>query len=163
MTYSLLNSSDYFSIDQKTGIIRLKKSLPSIITNFTLNIQVLENEINLTNQTNLFISIVNDDNNYFHLENRNDCFIDENQIIGTKICTIGKNSNDFIYQLINQNNNFQIFEHNGTIVNRKIFDYETDQHEYNLTILVRDRENQVRRYFSFKCLYFSSSLFHYLP
>jgi hypothetical protein len=145
MSYYLINSSDYFSIDEKTGIIRVKKSLPSIITNFTLNIKVFENGINLTDQTNLLISIINDDNNYFNLDYRNNCFLDENQIIGTRICTIGKNSNDFIYELIDQMNNFQIFQHNGTIINKKIFDYEKDPHEYNLTIIVRDRENQVGR------------------
>jgi hypothetical protein len=146
-TYYLINPPEYFSIDENTGIIRLKKSLPSTITNLTLTIKVLENEINLTNQTNLFIIILNDDKNYFNFEYRNDCFIEENQIIGTNICTIGKNSNDFIYELIDPTNNFQIFEYNGTIINKKIFDYEKDQHEYNITIIVKDRENQVQRKF----------------
>ena len=31
---------------------------------------------------------------------------------------------------------------NGTIISRKIFDYESDKHEYNVTIVVKDRENQ---------------------
>lgn len=142
-SYYLINPSDYFSIDEQTGIIRLKQSLPSLITNFTLNIKVFESGINLTDETILFISIINDDNNYFNLEYRNKCFIDENQIIGTTICTIGKNSEDFIYELINQLDNFQIFEHNGTIISKKMFDYEKNQHEYNLTVIVKDRENQV--------------------
>jgi len=143
MSYYLINSSDYFTIEEKTGIIRLKKSLSSIERNFTLNIEVIEDGINLTNQTNIFISIINDDNVYFNLDNRKNCFIEENQSIGTKICTIGRNSNDFIYELIDKMNDFQINEHNGTIINKKIFDYENDPHEYNVTIIVRDRENQV--------------------
>ena len=143
MRYYLINSSDYFSIDEKTGIIRLKKSLSSMIRNFTLGIEVIEDGINLTNQTNIFISIINDDNVYFNLENRKDCFMDENQSIGTMICTIGRNSQDFIYELIDKMNDFEIIENNGTIINTKIFDYENDPHEYNVTIIVRDRENQV--------------------
>jgi hypothetical protein len=143
MTYSFSNSSEYFSIEPSTGIIRLKHSLPSIATNLTLMIEVFESGINLTNQTNLFISIINDDKNYFNFDNRKKCFLEENQLIGTNICSIGKNSNEFIYELINQKTNFQISENNGTITSKKVFDYELDPHEYNLTILVRDRDNQV--------------------
>jgi len=55
LTYYLINTSEYFLIDKQTGIIRLKNYLPSIIMNFTLNIEVYEDEINLTDQTNLFI------------------------------------------------------------------------------------------------------------
>jgi len=143
MTYSFPNSSEYFSIEPSTGIIRLKHSLPSIATNLTLMIEVFENGINLTNQTNLFISIINDDKNYFNFDNQKKCFLEENQLIGTNICSIGKNSNEFIYELINQKTNFQISENNGTITSKKVFDYELDPHEYNLTILVRDRDNQV--------------------
>jgi hypothetical protein len=143
MTYSFSNSSEYFSIEPSTGIIRLKHSLPSIATNLTLMIEVFENGINLTNQTTLFISIINDDKNYFNFDNRKKCFLEENQLIGTNICSIGKNSNEFIYELINQKTNFQISENNGTITSKKVFDYELDPHEYNLTILVRDRDNQV--------------------
>jgi hypothetical protein len=143
MTYSFLNSSEYFSIESSTGIIRLKHSLPSILTNLTLIIEVIENGINLTDQTNLLISIINDDQNYFNFDNQKKCFLEENQIFGTNICSIGKNSNEFIYELINEKNNFQILENNGTIISKKIFDYEFDPHEYNLTIIVRDRENQV--------------------
>jgi hypothetical protein len=106
-------------------------------------IEVFESGINLTNQTNLFISIINDDKNYFNFDNRKKCFLEENQLIGTNICSIGKNSNEFIYELINQKTNFQISENNGTITSKKVFDYELDPHEYNLTILVRDRDNQV--------------------
>ena len=138
--YYLMKSSEYFSIDQQTGIIRLKTFLPSILKNFTLNIRVIEDQINLTDDTNLFIRINNDNNNYFHLEN---CSLEENQNIGTKICTIGIKSNDLIYQLIDRMNYFHIIENNGTIMNKKIFDYENDQHEYNITIIVKDRENQV--------------------
>ncbi|CAF3595684.1 unnamed protein product [Adineta steineri] len=142
LTYYLLNSTDYFSIDKYTGIIRLKQSLSSMITNFTLNIQVFEDGVNLTDQMNLFISIINDDNVYFDLENQKKCFINENENIGTRICTIGRNSNDFIYELIDKMNFFQLIENNGTIINKKIFDYENDLHQYNVTIIVRDRENQ---------------------
>ncbi|CAF1579479.1 unnamed protein product, partial [Adineta steineri] len=142
LTYYLLNSADYFSIDKYTGIIRLKQSLSSMITNFTLNIQVFEDGVNLTDQMNLFISIINDDNVYFDLENQKKCFINENENIGTRICTIGRNSNDFIYELIDKMNFFQLTENNGTIINKKIFDYENDLHQYNVTIIVRDRENQ---------------------
>ena len=143
LTYHLRNSSEYFTIEPFTGIIRLKKSFPSLLTNFTLNIEVREEGINLTDQMNLFISIINDDQNYFNFENGKNCFLEENQMIGTKICSIGKNSNEFLYELLNQKNNFQISEHDGTITNKKVFDYEIDQHEFNLTILVKDRENQV--------------------
>lgn len=143
MTYSLRNSSDYFLIESETGIIRLKQSLPSMLTNVTLTIEVMESDVNLTNQTNLVISIVNDDQNYFDFHQRNRCFLDENQPIGTVICTIGKNSNAFIYEFLNPQDSFQIFENNGTIINRKVFDHETDPHQYHLTIVVRDRDNQV--------------------
>ena len=143
MTFSLRNSSDYFLIESETGIIRLKQSLPSVLTNVTLTIEVMESDVNLTNQTNLFISIVNDDQNYFDFHQRNRCFLDENQPIGTVICTIGKNSNAFIYEFLNPQDNFQILENNGTIISRKVFDHETDLHQYHLTILVRDRDNQV--------------------
>ncbi|CAF1536813.1 unnamed protein product, partial [Rotaria sordida] len=51
--YDLINSSDYFFINQQTGIIRLKKYLPSTIMNFTLTIKAFENDINLTDYTNL--------------------------------------------------------------------------------------------------------------
>ncbi|CAF3768749.1 unnamed protein product [Rotaria sordida] len=144
ITYDLINSSDYFFINQQTGIIRLKKYLPSTIINFTLVIKAFENGINLTDYTNLFITITNDDNIYFNIDNNNNknCFIEENKIINTSICTIGFNSNDFIYELIDYMNYFSIFENNGTIINKKIFDYEMDQHEYNVTIIVKDRENQ---------------------
>jgi hypothetical protein len=145
MKYYLLNSSDYFSIDEKTGIIRLKRSIPSTLMNITLNIEVLEDGINLTDRTDLVFSIINDDKNYFNFENTNECFIEENQPIGTRICTIGKNSEDFIYELIDKTHFFQILENNGTIFSRKIFDYETDKHQFNVTIIVKDRENQVRR------------------
>ncbi|CAF4108301.1 unnamed protein product, partial [Rotaria sordida] len=143
ITYDLINSSDYFFINQQTGIIRLKKYLSSTITNFTLIIKAFENDINLTDYTNLFITIINDDNMYFNINNNNNnCFIEENKIIDTNICTIGFNSNDFIYKLIDHMNCFAIYENNGTIINKKIFDYEIDQHEYNVTIIVKDRENQ---------------------
>ncbi|CAF0974726.1 unnamed protein product [Rotaria sordida] len=79
---------------------------------------------------------------YFNINNNNNCFIEENKIIDTNICTIGFNSNDFIYKLIDHMNCFAIYENNGTIINKKIFDYEIDQHEYNVTIIVKDRENQ---------------------
>ena len=72
---------------------------------------------------------------------KSDCFIEENQIIGTNICTIAKYSNDFIYELIDYLNYFDMT--NDTIINEKLFDYEIDQHEYNVTILVKDRNNQV--------------------
>ena len=143
MTYSLRNASNSFLIEPQTGILRLKQSLPAMLTNITLSIEVLENEVNLSNQTNLFISIVNDDQNYFDFHERNRCFLEENQRIGSVICTIGKNSNAFIYEFLNQQENFQILKNNGTIINRKVFDYETDPHQYHLTVLVRDRENQV--------------------
>jgi len=55
-SYYLINSSDYFTINEQTGIIRLKKLLPSFLTNFTLNIKVFENGINLTNQTKLYLN-----------------------------------------------------------------------------------------------------------
>ena len=49
---------------------------------------------------------------------------------------------DFIYYLIDPMNLFDILSNNGTIINRKIFDYEIDKHEYNVTIIAQDRKNQ---------------------
>lgn len=143
MIYSLRNSSEYFHLEPETGILRLKQSLPSTLTNMTLMIEVTESDVNLTNRTNLFISIVNDDQNYFDFHQRNRCLLDENQPIGTVICTIGKDSNAFIYEFLNPQDYFQILENNGTILSRKLLDYETDLHQYHLTVLVRDRDNQV--------------------
>jgi len=100
--YSLRNSSEYFLIEPQTGIIRLKQSLPASLNNITLMIEVVESEVNLINQTNLFISIVNDDRKCFDFNERNRCFLAKNQRIGSDICTIGKNSNAFIYKLLNQ-------------------------------------------------------------
>ncbi|CAF1535391.1 unnamed protein product, partial [Rotaria sordida] len=39
-------------------------------------------------------------------------------------------------------NLFDVLSNNGTIINRKIFDYERDKHKYNVTIIVQDRKNQ---------------------
>ncbi|CAF1436676.1 unnamed protein product, partial [Adineta ricciae] len=140
--YSLQNSTEFFTIDEQTGIIRLRTSLPTTMSNITVNVEVFEDGINLTDSTNVFISIINDDNNYFNLENRDNCILDENKPIGTIVCTIGKSSDEFVYELIDRTNAFQIFESNGTIISRKIFDYETDPRQYNVTIVVKDRENQ---------------------
>ncbi|UJR27505.1 hypothetical protein I4U23_008789 [Adineta vaga] len=140
--YSLKNASNYFQIDEHTGMIRLKTSLPSMLMNLTVHVEVFEDEINLTDSTNVFISIINDDNIYFNFENQDKCFLDENQNIGTIICTIGRNSDEFLYELIDTTNAFQIMKFNGTILSKKIFDYETDPHQYNVTVIVKDRENQ---------------------
>ncbi|CAF5103763.1 unnamed protein product, partial [Rotaria magnacalcarata] len=110
--------------------------------NYTLTVQVFEADINLTDYTNIFISIVNDDNMYFNLNEKNNCFLEENKIINSEVCTIGFDSNDFIYELIDPMKYFQIVGSNGTIINKKIFDYETDHHEYTVTIIAKDRENQ---------------------
>ncbi|CAF3290402.1 unnamed protein product [Rotaria socialis] len=142
LTYELINASDYFYINQHTGIIRLKTYLSSIIMNYTLTVKVFEADINLTDYTNIFISIVNDDNMYFNLNEKNNCFLEENKIINSEVCTIGFDSNDFIYELIDPVKYFQIIGSNGTIINKKVFDYETDQHEYTVTIIAKDRENQ---------------------
>ncbi|CAF3469543.1 unnamed protein product, partial [Rotaria sp. Silwood2] len=50
--------------------------------------------------------IINNDIMYFNIDNNNNnnCFIEENKIIGTNICTIGFDSNDFIYELIDHMN-----------------------------------------------------------
>ncbi|CAF4189894.1 unnamed protein product, partial [Rotaria sordida] len=142
ISYYLINSSSIFSIDKYTGNIYLNEYIPSIITNFTLIIEAIEDGINLIDRTNVFISIINDDYIFFKLENLNQCFIDENKLNGTNICTIGKDSIDFIYYLIDPMNLFDVLSNNGTIINRKIFDYERDKHKYNVTIIVQDRKNQ---------------------
>ena len=140
--YNLLNSSTYFSIDEFSGSLRLKHSLPSILTNFTLVIEVFEENINLTDRTIVFLEMINDEYNYFDLNQEKNCFIYENQTIGTRICTIGKNIDEFIYEFQHSQDNFGILQENGTIFSKKIFDYEFDQHNYNLTIIVKDRLNQ---------------------
>jgi protocadherin Fat 1/2/3 len=144
LTYALMTPSDYVSIDEHTGTIRLKTSLISVTTNFSLDVQVKEQGINLTDQTTLLISIINDDEQvYFNSDENRSCAFNENQSIGTSICTIGKNTNDFIYELVQTTNAFDLKANNATIVTTKVFDYELDDHIYNLTILVKDRENQV--------------------
>ncbi|CAF5140845.1 unnamed protein product, partial [Rotaria sp. Silwood1] len=125
-----------------TGNIYLNEYISTIIENFTLIIEAIEDGINLTDRTNIFISIINDDYIYFQLDKQNQCFLDENEPSGTIICTIGKNSIDFIYYLYDPMNLFDILSNNATIINRKIFDYEIDKHEYNVTIIVQDRKNQ---------------------
>ncbi|CAF4759917.1 unnamed protein product, partial [Rotaria sp. Silwood2] len=143
ISYYLVNSSSIFSIDKYTGNICLNKHIPSTIINLTLIIEAIEDGIDLTDRTNLFISIINDDHIYFKLEYKNQCFIDENKLNGTTICTIGKDSMDFIYYLIDPMNLFDILSNNATIINRKVFDYEKDKHEYNVTIIAQDRTNKV--------------------
>jgi hypothetical protein len=143
--FYMRNSSSIFLIDKYTGDIHLNEYISSIITNLTLIIEGFEEGINITDRTNVVISVINDDYVYFKLENRNRCFIDENQSNGTRICAIGQDSNDFIYHLIDPMNLFDILSNNGTIINRKIFDYEIDKHEYYLTIVAQDRKNQVMK------------------
>ena len=123
----------------------MNESIPSMLSNYTLIIEALEEGINLIDRTNVFISIINDDYVYFKLENRNQCFINENQPNGTRICTLGKYSNEFLYHLFDPTNLFDILSNNGTIINRKIFDYEMDKHEYYVIIVVKDRKNQVMK------------------
>ncbi|CAF1545949.1 unnamed protein product [Rotaria magnacalcarata] len=142
ISYYLMSSSFMFSIDKHTGDIRLNEYIPSAMASVTLTIQAREDGIDLVDRTDVFITIINDDYIYFTLENRNRCFIDENQPNGTKVCTIGKDSIDFIYDLMDPTNTFGILSNNGTIINRKIFDYEIDKHEYNVSIIVKDRMNQ---------------------
>lgn len=143
ITYSLVDSSSMFSVDKYTGDIRLNEYIPSTITNTTLIIEAIENDINMTDRTRVSISIINDDDTYFTIENRYRCVIDENQPIGKHICTIGKNVKGFIYYLIDPMNVFDILLNNGTIINRKVFDYENDPHEYNVTVTVHNRKQQV--------------------
>ncbi|CAF5176711.1 unnamed protein product, partial [Rotaria magnacalcarata] len=145
ISYYLMSSSFMFSIDKHTGDIRLNEYIPSAMASVTLTIQAREDGIDLVDRTDVFITIINDDYIYFTLENRNRCFIDENQPNGTKVCTIGKDSIDFIYDLMDPTNTFGILSNNGTIINRKIFDYEIDKHEYNVSIIVKDRMNQVMK------------------
>ncbi|CAF0721029.1 unnamed protein product [Adineta ricciae] len=143
ISYYLLNSSSMFSIEKDTGRLYLDEYLPSTETNLTFGIEAIEEEINLTDLRNISITIINDDYIYYHLERIHQCFLEENQPYSTNICTIGKSSKNFVYQLNNSmNNSFDILSTDGTILTRKIFDYERDEHEYNLTILVRDRDNQ---------------------
>lgn len=143
ISYYLKNSSSIFSIDKYTGNIRSNDYIPSTMANITLSIEAVEDGINLTDRTNVLLTIINDDYIYFNLENRNRCFIDENQRNGTIICSVGKESVDFMYSLIDPMNFFDVLSNNGTIINRKMFDYEIDKHEYDVTIIVQDRKNQV--------------------
>jgi hypothetical protein len=145
ISYYLINSTSMFSIEKFTGNIRLNEFIPLTIKNMTLIIEAFEDGINLTDRTYVFISIINDDYMYFKLENRNQCFLEENKPNGTRICTIGKDSNEFSYRLIDPMDLFDVLANNGTIINRKVFDYEIDKHEYNVTIIVQDRMNQVMK------------------
>lgn len=147
LTYYIRNSSSRFSIEKSTGNIRLNQYLQSLVNNYTLIIEAIENETNLIDQINIFISIRNDDSIYFNLENLHQCFLNKNQLNGTKICTIGRISNDFIYHLTDPMNLFDIFPNNGTIINQKLINYDTDKHEFNVTITVRDRKKQVFHFF----------------
>ncbi|UJR21665.1 hypothetical protein I4U23_024742 [Adineta vaga] len=142
ITYRLINSSSIFSIEKQTAKIYLNEFLPLTITNLTFTIEAFEDEVNLTDQRNVFLTIINDDYIYYRFDNIQRCFLDENQPYGTNICVIGRYSKDFIYQLNNSMDYFEIISDNGTILSRKIFDYEIDPHEYNLTVIVHDRDNQ---------------------
>lgn len=190
--YFLKNSSSDISIDSTTGSIILLAKINRDQLQYEIIVTDSSNRKNITDilrinihhsnelvplktknlalsieelvdQTNVSISMMNDDSNYFNFDNLHRCLIDENQPNGTKICTIGTNSMDVIYQLIDPMDLFDILSNNGTIITRKIFDYQIDRHEFNVMIDVRDRKNQVMRsyescfLFSF---YFSRSYYH---
>ena len=144
MTYSLLNPSEYFLLEGDTGRIYVKKPLPSLLTNFTLDIRVMEEGIQSTDRTQVIVSIVNDDHVYFNFDESKACFLREHQAMQTAICTLGKTSDEFLYQVIDPTKFFEISPNNGTLINRKVFDYETDPHEYHLTVIAKDRDNLVR-------------------
>ena len=143
MSYSLLNPSEYFLLEGDTGRISLKRSLPSVLNNFTLDIQAVEEGIQSAARTQVIISIVNDDHVYFNFDESRACFLREHQAMETAICTLGKTSDEFLYQLVDPTKFFAISPDNGTLVNRKVLDYETDPHEYLLTVVAKDRNNQV--------------------
>ncbi len=147
--YYLKNSSSDIAIDSITGSIILLNKLNREKLQYEIIVMDSSNQKNITdiliiniNNSNLFEKDIYQLNIY-------QCFLDENQLNGTKICTIGKDSIDFIYHLIDPMNFFDILPNNGTIINRKIFDYETDKHEFNVTITVRDRKEQVLKIFIF--------------
>ena len=144
-TYSLTNESTDFSLDRSTGYIRLMRSIPSARTNYTLLVEARKQNGSSASQIEIFIWITKNDSIYFDLDKTNRCFLDESQSIGTRICTIGKDSTDFLYQLINFKHLFHILSNNGTILNRRRFHYDSDKHQYNVTILVRDQHHQVSR------------------
>jgi hypothetical protein len=166
--YFLKNSSSDISIDSTTGSIILLTKLNrdrlqyEIIAIDSSNQKTLTDVLIINDHGSLFEkenyqinirkslppgTIINDDDIYFNLKNIHQCWIDEKKLNGTKICTIGKDSIDFIYQLIDPVNLFDILPNNGTILNRKIFNYKIDEHEFNVTIVVRDRKNQVLKIF----------------
>jgi hypothetical protein len=160
--YFLKNSSLNISIDSMTGSIILLTKINhdqlqyeiiamnslnrmNITDILRINIHHLNEFIPLKNKDLILNIDTNKDSNYFNLDNLHRCIIDKNQLNGTNICTIGKNSMDFIYQLIDPMDLFDILSNNGTILNRKIFNHQIDNHEFNVTIIVRDRKNQVMK------------------
>lgn len=153
--YFLKNSSSDISIDSTTGSIILLTKLTQDQLQYEIIVIDSSNRNNITDILTInihhFIPLKTksfelvDISNYFNFDNIHRCLIDENQSNGTKICTIGRNSMEFIYELIDPMNLFDILSNNGTIIIRKIFNYQIDQHEFNVTIAVRDRTNQVKR------------------
>ncbi|CAF1547515.1 unnamed protein product, partial [Didymodactylos carnosus] len=148
ITYSIINNNSnisYFKIDSNTGMIKLIKPLDyehekyisfiveAIEENMSQNIQN-------TTQTIVHIYILDENDNYPHFFEHYDCELNEN-LLSQNICTINAfdqdNGNYLTYHLEDPNNNFNITL-NGTIYNLKMFDYELDEIEQNVTVIVSD-------------------------
>lgn len=61
-----------------------------MLNNITLTTEVIEGEMSLSNQTSVFISSVNDDQNHFTFNEDNGCFRDENQGLEVSFAQLGR-------------------------------------------------------------------------
>ena len=134
--YYLKNLSSEISIDLTTGSIILLTKLPQ-------KSQYEFYAVNNFNQKKLTDRLIINIREYFSEKGISQCFLDEQKTKEIVVCTIGKESADFSYYLIDPFNRFDILSNNGTIIQRKISDSEMDRDEYNVTIVVRDRETEV--------------------
>ena len=143
--FSLKTPSSDISIDYTSGSIILLTKFNRKYRQNQFNFSILA--IDTNNQRNLTDYLIlnfnetkhsNDKEIYFQMENIRRCSVDQQQTNRTSICTIGKESRDFHYELIDPKKHFEILKNNATIVRR----HRLTQKQYNLTILVRDRHDQ---------------------
>ena len=138
--YSLIDSREEFEIDEKNGTVRLVDFLPFSIRHLTLIVEGQEE--NHRSRMTIEVSIEVNDELYFDFNVFHRCQIDSNATIGTTICTVGKNSSQFFYQLVDPSTIFDLRDETATIVNQKTIPNDFHQEEFFVKFIVKSRSDR---------------------